>query len=105
MRTTDALRIGMELGRIRGALDAWEENKHPRSDNGQFTSGAGGGGAKARKAAKTDVFKKHGIPPSDVKEMKTAMSNPWTAQAVWSDLKQRGLTDKQADEVFNALKS
>ena len=44
MRTTDALRIGMELGQIRGALDAWEENKHPRADNGQFTSGAGGGG-------------------------------------------------------------
>ena len=47
MRTTDALIIGMELGRIRGALDAWEESKHPRADNGQFTSGAGGGGKSA----------------------------------------------------------
>ena len=49
MRTTDALRIGMELGRIRGALDAWEENKHPRADNGQFTSGSGGGGGSSPK--------------------------------------------------------
>ena len=34
----------VNLERIR-AVDAWEENKHPRSENGQFTSGSGGGGA------------------------------------------------------------
>lgn len=41
MRTTDALIIGMELGRIRGALDAWEESKHPRRPDGKFGSGGG----------------------------------------------------------------
>ena len=39
MRTADALKIGMALGRISKTLDAWEESKHPRADNGQFSSG------------------------------------------------------------------
>lgn len=39
MRTVDAIRIGMALGRISKTLDAWEESKHPRADNGQFSSG------------------------------------------------------------------
>lgn len=47
MRTTDALAIGMALGRIKGTLDAWEESKHPRADNGQFSSSPGGGSTKA----------------------------------------------------------
>ena len=34
----------VNLERIR-AVDTWEENKHPRADNGQFTSGSGGGSA------------------------------------------------------------
>jgi len=102
MRTTDALRIGMALGRIGATLDAWEESKHPRRPDGKF--GSGGGSSKASTSKKNDVFKKHGISPADVSEMKSAMSNPFTAQAVWNDLKYRGLSDKQANEVFNALK-
>lgn len=50
MRTEDALKIGMALGRISKTLDAWEESKHPRADNGQFSSGGGGGG-KSRPAS------------------------------------------------------
>ena len=46
MRTADALKIGMALGRISKTLDAWEESKHPRADNGQFSSGGGGGAKK-----------------------------------------------------------
>jgi hypothetical protein len=41
MRTTDALRIGMALGRIGATLDAWEESKHPRRPDGKFGSGGG----------------------------------------------------------------
>ena len=44
MRTKDALMIGFQLGRIQRTLDAWEESKHPRADNGQFSSSPGGGG-------------------------------------------------------------
>lgn len=66
--------------------------------------------AKAAKPAKAagsgDVFKKHGISSKDVAEMKSAMGNPFTRQAVWSDLKTRfRLSDDQADAVFNALKT
>lgn len=42
----------VNLERIRGCDAMWEENKHPRSDNGQFTSGSGGGGAKVSKLQK-----------------------------------------------------
>lgn len=33
------------LARIRACDADWNENDHPRADNGQFTSGSGGGGA------------------------------------------------------------
>jgi hypothetical protein len=33
----------INLERIRACDAGWEENKHPRADNGQFTSGSGGG--------------------------------------------------------------
>jgi hypothetical protein len=48
MRTTDALMIGMALGRIRATLDAWEESKHPRQPDGKF--GKGGGSSATKKA-------------------------------------------------------
>lgn len=38
------------LARIRACDADWNENDHPRADNGQFTSGSGGGGAKVSKA-------------------------------------------------------
>lgn len=37
------------LARIRACDADWNENDHPRADNGQFTSGSGGGGAKVSK--------------------------------------------------------
>lgn len=40
----------VNLERLRGTDAMWEETKHPRADNGQFTSGSGGGGAKVMKA-------------------------------------------------------
>lgn len=43
MKTKDALAIGIKLGRLQWTLDAWEESKHPRADNGQFSHSAGGG--------------------------------------------------------------
>lgn len=51
MRTTDALRIGMALGRIGATLDAWEESKHPRQPDGKFGSGGGGTSSKSNTAA------------------------------------------------------
>lgn len=57
MRTADALKIGMALGRISKTLDAWEESKHPRADNGQFSSSSGGGGD-GRKEAFAKATKK-----------------------------------------------
>ncbi len=29
MKTTDALRLGIAIGRLQRTLDAWEESKHP----------------------------------------------------------------------------
>lgn len=37
------------LARIRACDADWNENDHPRADNGQFTSGSGGGGVKISK--------------------------------------------------------
>ena len=37
------------LARIRACDADWNESDHPRADNGQFTSGSGGGGAKVSK--------------------------------------------------------
>lgn len=39
----------INLERIRACDADWNENDHPRADNGQFTSGSGGGGAKVSK--------------------------------------------------------
>lgn len=45
MRTSDALAIGVNLGRLQRTLDTWEEGKHPRAKNGQFSHSAEGGAA------------------------------------------------------------
>lgn len=44
----DMSQVNLERLRVTDAM--WEETKHPRADNGQFTSGSGGGGAKVTKA-------------------------------------------------------
>lgn len=64
MRTVDALRIGMELGKISRTLDAWEESKHKRADNGQFTSG-GGSSAPQKSETKKAEERPQGKPLSD----------------------------------------
>ena len=38
-------------------MDSWEENKHPRKDNGQFGEGSGGKVEKQSKRAKIDSSK------------------------------------------------
>ena len=43
MKTYDAYRIGRAVERLSRTLDAWEESKHPRANNGQFSHSAGGG--------------------------------------------------------------
>jgi hypothetical protein len=58
----------MELGRIRGALDAWEESKHPRANNGQFTSGSGGGGS-SKTPAQKEPKASSGNPISEAKKI------------------------------------
>ena len=72
MKTKDALKIGMALGRMIGTLDAWEESKHPRADNGQFSSGGGGGSAKTKAESKTSngaYSKLKGIHQEDIDEV------------------------------------
>lgn len=55
----DKTKINLE--RLR-ACDEWEESKHPRANNGQFTSGAGsaGGGSSKSQAANLSSLKKSG---------------------------------------------
>ena len=48
MRTADALKIGIALGRLMNTVDAWEESKHKRDADGKFSS-TGGGGSKNTK--------------------------------------------------------
>ena len=38
-------RTQINIDRLRACDATWNENDHPRADNGQFTSGSGGGGA------------------------------------------------------------
>ena len=35
----------LNLERLRAYDAEWDENKHPRADNGQFTSGSGSAGS------------------------------------------------------------
>ena len=46
----------VNLERLR-ACDEWEESKHPRANNGQFTSGAGSSGSKSQVANLTSLKK------------------------------------------------
>lgn len=43
------------MDRIRACDAGWDENKHPRADNGQFTSGGGGGGLRPMAAGSKAV--------------------------------------------------
>lgn len=45
----------VNLERIRACDAGWDENKHPRADNGQFTSGGGGGGLRPMAAGSKAV--------------------------------------------------
>ena len=75
MRTRDALAIGIRLGRLQRTLDAWEESKHPRANNGQFSHSAGGGptsqGGKASRSPKKTIPKqKIGTTPKNAQTVK-----------------------------------
>ena len=88
MKVQDAFRIGRALGRIERALDAWEESKHPRSENGQFSSGGGGGGSSGQSGTssaqgKADAFvKKYNLSEeekSDLRKgLKRVMRGKWS---------------------------
>lgn len=45
----------VNLERIRACDAGWDENKHPLADNGQFTSGGGGGGLRPMAAGSKAV--------------------------------------------------
>lgn len=105
MRTTDALIIGMELGRIRGALDAWEESKHPRADNGQFTSGAGGSGSTSTKGA-SKISDKHKKALQNQLEAHIFSKNPNGAgertQIASNEMEFAGITNEEMVKMLNA---
>lgn len=92
MRVQDALMIGRALGRIEKTLDAWEESKHPRADNGQFSSsggGGGGGGSSSGKSggsaqSKADAFaKKHNLSKEDKEDIREGLQMVRSGQ--WSE--------------------
>lgn len=58
----------VNLERLRATDAMWEETKHPRADNGQFTSGSGGGGAKVTKATPGMTGGKFGTEKSRINE-------------------------------------
>ena len=82
MKTKDALAIGIKLGRLQRTVDAWEENKHPRAKNGQFSHSAGGGsGSQSTPSSKTK-----GTGSITVEEMKAArLRSPTGQPAVLAD--------------------
>lgn len=65
MKTTDAFLIGIELGKFRKTIDEWEESKHKRAPNGQFSSTGGSAGNKleeegpSRKMSPLEAFKEN----------------------------------------------
>lgn len=87
----------VNLERLR-ACDEWEENKHPRADNGQFTSGASSssGGSKSQVANLTSLKKSGdkatkaaiGILGSDIKSaLAAAHSEKGFSSGMLSDAK------------------
>lgn len=89
MRVQDALMIGRALGRIEKTLDAWEESKHPRADNGQFSSSGDGGGSSSGKSggsaqSKADAFaKKHNLSKEDKEDIREGLQMVRSGQ--WSE--------------------
>lgn len=86
MKTRDALAIGIKLGRLQRTMDAWEESKHPRANNGQFSHSAGSGS--------TPAESKNGAPNS-TSGPKRDGATPKTAQAVKPDDKKYNAKGKQ----------
>lgn len=104
MRTADALKIGMALGRISKALDAWEESKHPRADNGQFSSG----GESSNKSGKSEYSKLKPHHRDDVDEvLKTAAGSNLGGTEVGANLppKERGKVGEIRDAYKNGKMS
>lgn len=89
MRVQDAFSIGRALGRIERTLDAWEESKHPRADNGQFSSSGGGSGSSSGKSgssaqSKADAFaKKHKLSKEDKADIREGLQMVRSGQ--WSE--------------------
>ena len=89
MKVQDAFRIGHALGRIERALDAWEESKPPRADNGQFSSGGGGGESSGKSGTssaqgKADAFvKKYNLSKEDRRDIQEGLQMVKSGQ--WSE--------------------
>ena len=96
------------LARIRACDADWNENDHPRADNGQFTSGSGGGGAKVSKLqsggkAKPGIAKMRELAqaakPANVKNIKTLLSGP----SSMNELFQKYKSDNNMDDASTVL--
>lgn len=106
MKTADALKIGMALGRISKTLDAWEESKHPRADNGQFSSGGGGGGVSGGKSKETHL---HTIAGAYASASQAAKKGDYTAYKNHMDFakkavesaKKAGATEEEITKMIN----
>ena len=75
MKTKDALMIGFQLGRIQRTLDEWDESKHKRDENGQFSSTGGGGGSKSEAIMTYDPDLGKSIPKSEKRDASKKYSN------------------------------
>lgn len=76
----------LNLERLRAYDAEWEENKHPRADNGQFTSGSGsaGGGANSGSSAYSNASKNVEKNVQRLASMKNNMA-AFEAVAAWQD--------------------
>ena len=95
MRTTDALKIGIALGRIGATLDAWEESKHPRQPDGKF--GSGGGASENAEYAEIKSQGKKKMFGRIVSEISTQKS----AQGILSALKKHHIAGEKAQQIVS----
>ena len=93
-------RSAENLERIRACDAEWNENDHPRADNGQFTSGSGGGGVKLSKA--TSKMKNNGrfFKPAEEAEVFKSLGKSLEKMAQMPDSlgeEHRKLTERHAE--------
>jgi archaellum component FlaC len=100
MRTTDALRIGMALGRIGATLDAWEESKHPRQPDGKFGSGgsSNASSSKSTTGSKSQIEKLESKADALEKEYYEEMSSTESKHSKgWRDERKKKIAELRAE--------